>query len=75
MNEMNKYLEAMETAVEAKNKKAIELLEGLSAYVYQFAHARVQETSGRERDDWEVIHQRAKSLINDMAKTGHSFWL
>ena len=75
MNEMEKYLEAMEAAVEAKNKKAIELLDGLSSYVYQFAHARSLETSGKEHDAWEGLHQRAKQLVASMAQTGHSLWL
>jgi phosphoserine phosphatase len=75
MNEMKKYIEAMEAAVEAKNKKSIELLEGLSAYVYQFVFAKAQETSGTEHAEWEALHQRAKDLISSMAKTGHSIWL
>jgi hypothetical protein len=75
MDEMEKYLAAMEVAVETKNKKAIKLLEGLSAYVYQEAFARLEEASGEERAAWEGIHQRAKLLVAAMAKTGHDIWL
>lgn len=75
MEELEKYLIAMEAAVAAKNKKAINLLEGLSAYVYQEAFARAEETAGDERAVWENMHQRAKLLVSAMAKTGHDIWL
>lgn len=75
MEELEKYLAAMEIAVEMKNKKTINLLEGLSAYVYQEAFARLEEASGEERAAWEGVHQRAKILVAAMAKTGHDIWL
>lgn len=75
MEEMEKYLAAMETAVAANNKKAINLLEGLSAYVYQEAFARTGESSGEEHVAWEAMHQRAKLLVASMAKQGHDIWL
>jgi hypothetical protein len=75
MEEMEKYLAAMEAAVAANNKKAINLLESLSAYVYQEAFARAGETAGEDHVAWENLHQRAKLLVADMAKKGHDIWL
>jgi len=75
MNEMEKYLQALEAAVEAKNLKAMELLDAFSSYVYQTLHARAGETSGAEHDAWEEMHQRARALITRMAQAKPSPWL
>lgn len=75
MNEMEKYLSALEVAVETKNKKAIDLLEAFSAYVYHEIDARAKETSGEERVAWEGMLQRVRLMIAGMAKAAPSIWL
>jgi len=75
MNELEKYMEAMEAAVEAKDRKAIELLDAFSSYVYHRLHALAEESTGREHDTWEGMHQRARVLITRMAQAKPSPWL
>ncbi len=75
MNELEKYLEAMEAAVEVRDRKALELLDAFSSYVYQSLYARASETSGVEHDAWEELHQRARVLISRMANAKPSIWL
>ena len=75
MNEMEKYLAALEAAIETKNRKAIDLLEGFSAYVYHEIDARTKEASGEERVAWEGMLKRVQLTITGMAQTAHSIWL
>jgi hypothetical protein len=75
MNEMEKYLTALEAAVETKNKKAIDLLEAFSAYVYHEIDCRAKEASGEERIVWEGMLQRVLLTITGMAKAAPSVWL
>ncbi len=75
MNAMEKYLETMEAAVEAKDIKAIELLDAFSSYVYQKLHALAEESTGKEHETWEEMHQRARALIIRMAQAKPSPWL
>ncbi len=75
MNAMEKYLEAMEVAVEVRDIKAIELLDAFSSYVYQTIYARANESTGKERETWEAMHQRARQLIARMASAKPSIWL
>jgi len=74
MNEMEKYLAAIEAAVETKDKKAIELLDGFSAYVYQELYAKANNSSGEEQVVWDGMHQRAQALIARMAKASPQIW-
>jgi hypothetical protein len=74
MNEMEKYLDAIEAAVESKDKKAIDLLEGLAAYVYQDLYARSINSSGEEQVIWDGMHKRAQLLIAKMANAGPGIW-
>jgi hypothetical protein len=75
MNEMEKYLEALEAAVEVKDRKAIELLDAFSSYVYQRLHSLSEESSGKEHETWEGMHQRARILITRMAQAKPNIWL
>ncbi len=75
MNEMEKYLEAMEAAVEVKDRKAMDLLDAFSSYVYQTLYARANESTGKEHETWEAMHQRARQLITRMANARPSIWL
>ncbi len=74
MNEMEKYLDALETAVEIKDKKAMELLDEFSAYVYHEIHARTSNSSGEERTVWEGLLTRAKALICGMSQSAAGIW-
>ena len=67
IGKMEKYLAALEVAVEAKDKKAIELLEPFSAYVYHEIYAKEADASGEEQVAWNGMLQRVKVLIAKMA--------
>jgi hypothetical protein len=75
MNEMEKYLTALEAAIETKNQKALDLLESFSAYVYHEIDGRAKGTSGEERVLWEGMLRRAQLAITGMAKAAPSIWL
>jgi hypothetical protein len=75
MNEtMEKYMAALAAAVEAKDRKAIELLDGFSSYVYQDISARADNTSGEEQAAWNGMLERVKVLIAGMAKLKPQIW-
>jgi hypothetical protein len=74
MNSMEKYLAAIEAAVEVRDKKAIELLDGFSAYVYQEIHSRLNESSGKDRVVWEGMLQRVKAAISGMSESSPGIW-
>jgi hypothetical protein len=71
---MEKYLAVLAAAIEAKDKKAIELLDGFSSYVYQDIYARANNTSGDEQLVWNDLLQRVKVLIGKMAQAGPQIW-
>ena len=75
MNEiMEKYLAALAAAVEAKDQRAIELLDRFASYVYQDIYARANDTSGEEQAVWNDLLVRVKVLIGEMAKAGPQIW-
>jgi len=75
MNEkMETYLAALTAAVETKDKKALELLDGFSSYVYQDIYARANNTAGAEQVAWNKMLQRVKVLISKMAQAGPQIW-
>jgi len=75
MNEtMEKYLDALAAAVEAKDLKAIELLDGFSSYVYQDIYAKANNSSGEEQVVWNSMLSRVKTLIVSMTQAGPQFW-
>ncbi len=74
MTKMEKYLVALEAAVEVRDKKAIELLDAFAAYVYQEIDARSNEASGEERAAWDGMLKRAKAVISGMSKSSPDIW-
>jgi hypothetical protein len=74
MSEMEKYLTAIEAAVETQDKKAIELLEGFATYVYQQIYALSDNASGDDRAVWDGMRKRAQAIIVGMAKSGPEIW-
>ncbi len=75
MNEMEKYLTAMETAVKNQDKKALELLEEFSAYVYQQISIMSDNASGEDRVVLDEMRKRAQAVIIGMAQSGDDIWL
>ena len=71
---MEKYLAALTVAVEAKDRKAIELLDAFSSYVYHDVYARANSTSGEEQVAWNEMLQRVKVIINKMANLKPQIW-
>ena len=75
MNEtMDKYLDALAAAVEAKDRKAIELLDAFSSYVYHDIYARSENTTGEEKAVWIEKLERVKVLIARMSKLKPQIW-
>jgi len=75
MNEtMEKYLAAFAAAVEAKDRKAIELLDAFSSHVYQDIYARANNTSGEEQAAWNDMLERVKVLIARMSNLKPQIW-
>lgn len=74
MKEVEKYLEALEAAIEARDEKAIVLLEAFATHLYQDLSSRAGKTSGKERADLDGMLQRMKTIISGMAKTGVDLW-
>jgi hypothetical protein len=74
MNEMEKYLDALAAAAEAKNKKAIELLDAFSAYVYHEIHAKSDSSTGEDKVVWDGMLQRVKVIMAKMAQAGPQIW-
>jgi hypothetical protein len=75
MNEaMEKYLAAMAAAVEVKDRKAIELLDAFSSYVYQDIYAKANGASGEEQVAWNDLLERVKVLIVKMAQLKPQIW-
>ncbi len=75
MDEMEKYLAAIEAAVKAKDKKALELLEEFSSYVYHQISNRSDDASGDERVVWDDLRKRAQAVIVGMAQSAPDIWL
>jgi hypothetical protein len=75
MNEtMEKYLAALAAAVEAKDRKAIELLDGFSSYIYHDIYARSENTSGEEQAVWMEKLEQVKVLIARMSNLKPQIW-
>ena len=75
MNEtMEKYMAALAAAVDANDKKAIELLDAFSSYVYQDIYARANNTSGEEQAAWNDMLERVKVLIARMSNLKPQIW-
>lgn len=71
---MEKYLAAFAAAVEAKDRKAIELLDAFSSYVYHDINARANNTSGEEQAAWNDMLERVKVLIARMSNLKPQIW-
>jgi hypothetical protein len=75
MNEtMDKYMAALAAAVEAKDRKAIELLDAFSSYVYQDIYARSENTPGEEQAVWIEKLERIKVLVARMSNLKPQIW-
>ncbi len=74
MNKFERYLIALEAAVEVKDRKAIELLDSFSAYVYQEIYAESNGSSGEDSAAWNSMLQRIKAVISGMSQLTPSMW-
>jgi hypothetical protein len=74
MNEMEKYLAALEAAVEVRDSQAIALLDPFATHLYKEIYAHTNAASGEERAVWEGRLQRVKDIISGMAKAGPDIW-
>ncbi|MDD2318791.1 MAG: hypothetical protein PHO83_01945 [Geobacteraceae bacterium] len=74
MNTMEKYLDALAAAVEAKDKESITLLEPFATHIYKAINARTEAACGAERDAWERMLQRVKGIVAGMIKAGPDLW-
>jgi hypothetical protein len=74
MNTVEKYLDALEAAVETNDKKAIMLLEPFATHLYKDIYNRTEAASGAERIAWDRLLQRVKIIISGMVKAGPDLW-
>lgn len=74
MNEMEKYLDAIEAAIDANNPVVIALLDSFATHVYQDLYAKAGNSSGEEQLAWEALYLRAQQLIARMARAGMELW-
>ena len=75
MNEtMEKYLAALTAAVEIKDQKVIELLDGFATHIYHDIYARANNTTGQEQVVWNEMLVRVQALIAKMVKIGPDYW-
>lgn len=74
MNTVEKYLDALEAAVEAKDKEAIHLLEPFVSHLYKKIHTITEAASQEERVAWDRLLQRVKAVVCGMAKAGPDLW-
>ncbi len=75
MNEMEKYLAALEAAVEASDKKAFELLEDFATHVYHRISEMCDDASGEDRAVWDAMRKRAQAVIVGFAQSAPDIWL
>lgn len=75
MNAVDTYLDAIEAAVEAKDKKAMELLEKFASHVYHDLHAKAEIATGDEQSALNERLHRAQQLIVRLAQAAPSIWL
>lgn len=75
MNEMDKYLTAIETAIEVEDKEAVELLEAFATHLYQRIDARRESASGEDREVWNNFRNRVQAIIVGMSKSNSDIWL
>jgi len=74
MSEMEKYLDALEAAVAAKDKTAMTLLEPFATHLYKEIYARAEAASGEGRAAQDVMLQRVKGIISGIAKASPDLW-
>ncbi len=74
MNTVEKYLDALEAAVEAQDKESIMLLDPFVTHLYKQINTRTNAASGEERVMWDRLLQRVKVVISGMAKAGPDLW-
>jgi hypothetical protein len=74
MNAIEKYLDALEAAVESNDKTALEMLDAFATHLYKDIYERTEEASGDERVAWEALLQRVKVIIAGMVKAGPDIW-
>jgi len=74
MNEVEKYLAALEAAVEVKDKEVILLLEPFATHLYKDIHTRAGKASDEDRAAWEEMLRRIKYVIAGMATASPELW-
>ncbi len=74
MNTTEKYLDALEAAVEANDREAITMLEAFATHLYQQIHARTEAATGADRAEWERMLERVKRVISGMVRHGPDLW-
>lgn len=74
MNAIEKYLDALDAAIETKDKTAIALLEAFATHLYKDINKQTEAASGEERVAWEARLQRVKGIIAGIVKHGPELW-
>jgi hypothetical protein len=74
MNVIEKYMDALDAAIESKDKTAVALLEAFATHLYKDINKRTEAASGEERVAWEAQLQRIKGIIAGIVKNGPELW-
>jgi len=74
MNTTEKYLDALDAAVEARDNESIALLEPFATHLYKEIYRRTEAAAAEDRDAWERLLQRVKRTISGMVKDGPDLW-
>lgn len=74
METTGKYLDALEAAVEARDKDAVALLEPFATHLYKEIYKKTEAASGEEREAWEQLLRRVKQIISGMVKHSPDLW-
>jgi hypothetical protein len=74
MNTTEKYLDALDAAVEAGDRESIALLEPFATHLYKEIYRRTEAAAAEDRDAWERLLLRVKRTISGMVKDGPDLW-
>ncbi len=74
MNTTEKYLDALQAAIDANDQRAIQLLDPFVTHLYKEIDARAGAASVEDRAAWEHLLRRMKNIIAGMANAGPDLW-
>ncbi len=74
MKTVEKYLDALDAALAAKDKTIIVMLEPFATHLYKEIDKQAREATAADRAAWDGLLQRIKGIISGIAKAGPDLW-